>query len=117
VESALEHDDGGLLDAARMPVQPRQLDGGLVGFRAGIAKKAILHLRNLRQCRAELFLRCDAIEIRSVDQLVGLRANGRRNRWMRMAQSVDCDAGDAVQIAASVSVKEVHSLAVTECHW
>jgi hypothetical protein len=117
VESTFEHDDGGLLDAARVAVQPRELDRGLVGFRAGIAEKAVLHLRNLGQCRAQLFLRLDAIEIRRVDQLVGLRANGGRHSRMRMAQPVDRDAGDAIQITASVSVIEVHTLAVTECHW
>ena len=116
VERSFKHYDGRLLNAAFVPVQPCQFDGRFIGFSAGVAEEAVLHVRYLCQGSSELLLRLDAIEIGTVHQLVGLASYGRSHCGVGVPQPIHSNSGNAIQVAPSLGIIEVHALAVTECH-
>ena len=68
-----------------MAVEPGQLDGRFVGLRAGITKKGLGHARQFAQALGELLLQRNAVEIRRMDEGMGLRRNGVGHRGVRMA--------------------------------
>ena len=116
VEGSLQYHDGGLVDLALVAVQARQLDGRLVGLGAGVAKEAVVHARHATQGRAQLLLGLYAVQVGGVDQFVRLLPYGGSDRRVGVAQAVDGDAGYGVQVAASLAVIQVYTLAVTEGH-
>ena len=63
VEAVLHHQHLGPVDALAVGVQPGQLDGGLVGLRAGVREKHPIHAGGGAELVAECLLRRNSVEV------------------------------------------------------
>ncbi|OIQ71133.1 hypothetical protein GALL_472500 [mine drainage metagenome] len=114
MEGAFEHHDFRPGDTAIVAVQPGQLDCRLVRFQSGIAEKRRIHLAQDAKPVGQLFLQGNAIQIGAVDELAHLIGEGRHQPRMRMAQGVDRDARQGVEIAATLRIPDPCTLAMRQ---
>ena len=81
-----------------MAVQPGELDGRFIRFRAGAAKKRFAHPRQGAQSRRQFFLASYLVNVRGMDDACGLIGDGFNQRRMGMAQTGHGDAGERIEI-------------------
>ena len=116
MKGAFEHHDSGFFNPTIVAVKTCEFYRRFIGLGSGIAEEAIVHACQLCQDRAQLLLCFNAIQVRGVHQFVGLLPNGGGNRRVRMAQSVDSNARNPVEIPSPLGIINVHAFSVTECH-
>ncbi len=85
VKGALHDHDARQCEPPRAAQAAGQLDGGLVGFGAGIAKKYLVHASELAQSISQFFLQGNAIQIGGVQQGGRLISHGGGHGGMGMA--------------------------------
>ena len=85
-------------------VAPRQLDGCFIGFGAAVTKKHAIRKRVAAKLTRQLGLRQNMIEIGNVDQLARLLLDGAHDGRMAMAQAVNRDSGEKVEVFFSIGV-------------
>ncbi|KAG1395938.1 hypothetical protein G6F59_013901 [Rhizopus arrhizus] len=85
-------DDVGVLVAALVGVVARQLDRGLVGFRAAVVERNFLHAGQGRQAGGKRLLLRHFIDVRRMDDARGLLADGGDEFRVGMAQARHADA-------------------------
>ena len=116
MESLFHDDDGRRLDALLVTVVACQLDGGFVGLTAGIAEKHFLHARTLAQLVGQCFLAGHPVKVGGVQHATGLLGDGRHQSRMGMAQRIDGDPGECVQVFPALGIRDPAPAAVAECH-
>ena len=115
VERALEGDDAPPLGmAVGEVVAPRQLDGALAGFGAGVGEEHLVGEGRLAQPLGEALLAGDAVEVGAVPQLAGLLGQRRDQLGVRVAQRVDGDAAGEIEVALARGGDEPRALALLE---
>src|SRR5438128_12633857 len=92
-------------------VAPRQLDGRFIGFGAAVTKKHAIRKRMAAKLTRQLGLRQNMIEIGNVDQLARLLLDGAHDGRMAMAQAVNRDSGEKVEVFFSIRVLHPSPLA------
>ena len=97
-----------------MGVFARQLDRALVGLSAGVAQERATAEARLAEPLGQLHRRLRVEEIRGVHEPPRLLAEGLDHLGMAVAQGVDRDPGQEVEIALSLVVPEVGPLAAYE---
>ena len=98
--------------------QAREFEGGLVGLGAGVAEK---HPRGVvadpgAKCFGHLHYRLGAEEVGHVPQARHLRADRVHNGRMRVAERVDGDAGEHVDVGVALRVRDRAALAGDKLH-
>src|SRR6185369_5313071 len=101
VESRLVDDDLGTLDALVVAELARDLERRLVGFEARVAEERVAEPRELAQLGRQLFLERDQVVVRAVDELADLVVERRNELRMRVAERVDGDAAERVEVFLS----------------
>ena len=114
MKGAVENDDFGHLHAALVAEQPGHLDGGFVGLKARVAEKHVAQTTALNQHSGQLLLQLDVVEVGGMDDLADLLAQGGHQARVGMAQRVDRNACQAVEVAARVVAVKPDSIAVAE---
>ncbi len=108
VERVLHRDD---LEPVRtvllMPVAPRQLDRRFVRLRAAVAEKDPVGARMIDQHLGESDLRLGVVEIRHMDQLRRLALDRLHQIRMAVAQDIDRDATDKVDVLPAFHVVDL----------
>ena len=97
-----------------MRVFARDLDGALVRLRTGVAEERPVESRELHEFRCGICLRLCIVEVRAVDHLACLTADGLDERCVGVAEHVDGDAAEEVEVLVPVHVIGIGSLAVVE---
>ena len=107
----LPHDDNDRLCDIFFPgKQARQFYRGLVGLRAGVGEKGPLHGGKPDEPLRELRLQRNAIEVRGMDQALGLIGNGGQHGGMGMAQAANRDPAQRIQITLALAVRQPGAL-------
>ncbi len=88
-----------------------QFEGALPSLCAGIGKESTVESRALGEQHGKFSLALVVVEIRCVNKRVALAGNGLFNRWMAVTQRVDADAAQQVEIAVTLLVDDVYTLA------
>jgi hypothetical protein len=112
MKGLLIHHDLGPLDALVMAEFARQLQGGLVGFQAGGAEKDIAHARQLDQFLGQNFLVGYVVIVAAVDDLSNLILQRRHQLGVVVAQGVDRNTTERVQIRLAIDIPHPATLAV-----
>jgi hypothetical protein len=116
VPGLLHHDDGGVLHAALVAVEARDLDGALVGFGARVAEEGVVHVRDRADLgRGALLLGHDEV-VGDMDEALRLLGDRLRELRMPVAQAAHGDAGERVQVLLAVRIPEPGALAARERH-
>ena len=111
VERALRRDDPGAAGAAG------QLEGGLVGLRAGVAEedaRVVAPAEEGDQALGERHLRLGGEEVGDVAEGRELGRHRLHQRGVRVAEGVDGDAGQQVDVLLAVGVPDVGALSPHE---
>jgi len=114
VERVLHHDDGRRLDAPAVPGQAGELDGGLVRLAAGVAEEHVVHAADGGEPVCEGLLRVIWYRFEVWHQAPQLLGQNPREPGVRVAERVDGDAGQRVQVAAAGLVPQPDAFAVRE---
>ena len=96
---------------SRPGIRARQLQRSLPRFGAGVAEEDAVQAGDLGEAQRKLGLAVVEEEIRDVQQLPALFADRLLDRRMPVAQRVDADAAQQVEIAVSLVVDQVHAFA------
>jgi len=104
VEGVVIDHDLGLGNALVHAVLAGDLDRGLVGFQAGAAEEHIGHARAVGQQLGQGFLAGHVVVVAGVDQLGDLVLQGRHQLGVVVAQGVDGDAAQCVQVFLAVHI-------------
>ena len=99
VEGVLQRDDLVLVGADLAAVRADHLQRAFHGLGAGVGEEAALEPADLGQPLGQRSLVLVVVEVRRVDQQAGLLADDLHDARMRVAERVDADAGDQVQVA------------------
>jgi hypothetical protein len=91
------------------------LDRRLICLSARVAEEHARWERELDQPPGQLGLRLGEIQVRCMDQLARLCADGRGHLWMCMAKEIHGDAGHQVEVRLARVVVEQAALAADEC--
>ncbi len=110
VEGIVQRDHLVLIRVNRAPVRVRHLERALHRLRPGIAEEAALQPAHLRQPFGQRALILVVIEVGSMQQEARLRADDFGDPRMRVAQRVDTDPGDQVQVSLAREVVEIAAL-------
>ena len=109
---AFEADEAALLQASdAVAGQARQLDRTFDGFGAAVREKHAIQARELDEFLGEPSLVLVAVEVRNVDQFGGLVTNRLHDSRVRVAERVDAQAGDEVEVLLPLEVEEENSFA------
>ena len=114
VEGGFVDDDLGALDALVVAELAGQLQGGFVGFQAGTAEEGVGQARQLGELGGELFLAGHVVVVGAVDQLGQLVLQGGHQLGVVVAQRVDGDAAQAVEVDLARGVPDSAALAVRQ---
>ena len=104
MEGVLEHHHFGLGDALVMAELARDLERSLVGFQTGVAEEHVLHAGDLDQLGSQHFLAGHVVVVGAVDHLAHLFLQGGDQLGVRVAQGVDGNAAQTVQVLLAVHV-------------
>jgi hypothetical protein len=89
-----------------------ELQRTLDRFRAAVAEEDPIRPRGvIDQCLRQFDRRTRMVQVRQMDQSVGMFPDGARNVGIAVAKRVDGDAGDTIQVATTFAVVEIASLA------
>ena len=102
------------LAATGSGVESRQLQRSFPRFRAAVRKEGPVHARHLREAGGKFCLAAVEEEIRDVQQLFALFRNGLFDCRMTIAQRVDTDSAQQIEVAVSLVVNKVHAFAADE---
>ena len=102
--------------AVRLAVLAGDLDGGLVGLRAGVAEEDALEVADLAEFRRQLGLRGGQVQVGRVDQRRRLLLDGPDEARVAVAEAVDGDAGQEVQILLALGVVQPRALSAHKRH-
>jgi hypothetical protein len=114
VKALFHDDDGRIVDAPVMTMETREFDRRFVGLGAGIAEESAVHAGQGAELVGQGLLQGDTVQVRRVDQSPGLLAQGARQFRMGMAQAVDGNASDRIQIPVAIFIVEPDALAARE---
>ena len=114
VERVVVHDDLGMRDAAIVAVLARDLQRRLVGLEARIAEEHLVHARQRGQLVGQRLLQPDLVDVRRMDQLRRLVGDRGHQARMVVAERVDGDAGETVEILAAGFVPQPDALSACE---
>jgi hypothetical protein len=117
VPGAVHHDDGRHLDAALVAIQARELDRRLVGLGPRAVEERVVHPRELGESRAEALLLGHLVEVGDVHHLRRLVGDGGDQPRVCVAEAVDGDAGERVEVAASGRIPQPRAFAAYERDW
>ena len=95
----------------------RELDRGLVGFRAGVAEEHPVRERRLAQLLREAHHRLREVEIADVPEPAGLLGQRFGELRVSVAERRHADPGTHVDVLVAVEVPETRTLAAVEDHF
>ncbi len=116
VEGAEGRDDLVAAAAVGVAPAPRQLDRGLVGLGAAVAEEDLVGERVRAEQLREARLGLAVMEVRDVEELGGLGADGIGDRPRCVAEVGDREAGEEIEVLAAVGVPQAGALAADEGH-
>ena len=114
VEGFLVHHDLGPFNTLVMAELARHLERGLVRLQPGGTEKHIAHARQLNQFRSQRFLVGDMVVVGGVDQLGQLILQGWHQLGVVMAQCVDSNAAQSIQVLFAVDIPDAAALTVRQ---
>src|ERR1700722_9849368 len=91
-----------------------QFQSGLPCFCSAVREEGAIHAACFCQTQGQLGLSFVEEEVRDVDQLSALFGDGILNRRMAIAQCVDANTAQQIEIAVAVFVDKVNTLAANE---
>ncbi len=112
VEGLFHDDDRGLLDALLVSVHARQLDRGFVGLATGIAEEHLVHAGQRGETIGSGFRLADAIQVRRMHEAADLLAQSLDQSRMIVAQRVDRDSRQGIEIGLALLVEQAATLPV-----
>lgn len=112
----VKHNDLGLVEALEMPVFACKLDGGFIGFQAGIAEEATAQAAFFAELGGNLFLQVNAEIVRDMNQLGHLLLKRRYQSGMIVPHCINGDSRKAVKIDVALRVGEPYALPFLETH-
>ena len=116
VERMFHDDDVGAVDVALVSVEARELDRRLVRLGAGVAEEHFVHAGQCGKAVGQFFRRRNAIEVGRVQQARRLPGDRSDQRRVIVAQRIDGDPGERVEVAAPLAIGDPASLTVSESH-
>ena len=116
VERMVKHNDLGLVEALEMPVFACKLDGGFIGFQAGIAEEATAQAAFFAELGGNLFLQVNAEIVRDMNQLGHLLLKRRYQSGMIVPHGINGNSRKAVKIDVALRVGEPYALPFLETH-
>ncbi len=114
VPGALHDDRLRLGLAVLVAIQAHELQCAFVGLGSGVAEEDFLQTRQRAQAVGELFLLAHTVDVRRVDQSTDLLSQRGDQARMRVAEAVDGDASQRIEIFFALLVEEPCTLAVGE---
>ncbi len=115
METGLGREDQRPLDPAHlMAVLAGQLDGGLIGFGAGIAEEDAVGAAAPNDPAGQFLLLGDPVEVGDVLKPAQLFAQGPAHHSVAVAEGAGGDPGHAVEVATPVLVTDPHPPAFDE---
>ena len=92
-------------------VRARQLERGLDGFAAGVAKIGAIHAGDPRDAFGQAGHLVVEVVVRRVDQRAALLSDCLLNHLVAIAQRVDADAAEQIEIAVAVLIDQMNVFA------
>ncbi|EWS53574.1 hypothetical protein X551_03632 [Methylibium sp. T29] len=114
VKGLLVDDDLRAVDALVVTELARDLQRGLVGLQPGAAEKGIGQPAQIAQPGGELLLQRRLVVVRAVDQLADLVGQRRHQPRVGVAQGVDGDPAQRVEVLAAFGVPHAAALAMRQ---
>ena len=114
MKGLVKHHHFGALNALVVAKLARQLECGLVGLQARRAKEHIGHARERHQLGRQRLLQGDVVVVRRVDQLRELVLQSRHQFCVVVAQGVDRNAAQRVQVLLALGIPHVATLSVRQ---
>ena len=114
VEGLFVHHNLGSLDALVVAEFARQLQRRLIGLQPGGAEKHIGHARQFDQFGRQRLLVRHMVVVGGVNQLGELVLQGRDQLGMVVAQRVDRDAAQCIEVALAIDVPHAATLPVRQ---
>ena len=112
MEGLVEHHHLGSVNALVVAKLARQFERGLVGLQPGGAKKHIRHARERHQLGRQRFLQGHVVVVGGVYELRHLVLQGSYQVRMVVAQGIDRNAAQRVQVFLALGVPDAAALAV-----
>ncbi len=94
-----------------------QLHGALPGFGAGVGEEGAVEAGLLGEAQGELRLALVVVEVRGVDERAALAGDGFDDDRVIVAERVDADAAEQVEVLRTVLVDDVNALARRRRGW
>lgn len=114
VEGIVEGDDLEFIGRDGAAMGLAHLESAFGGFGARVAEKNTLHAGCFGDLLGEGALVAMEVEVRGVDEESGLFADHFGDAGMGVAEGIDTDAGDEVEIAFAVEIIEIDAFAAVE---
>ena len=95
-------------------VSAGKLERALPCFSAGVGEEDAIEAGAFGKAQSEFGLALVIEEVRSVDELAALLGNGALDDRAPVAESVDADAAEQIEVADAVLVDDVDAFAVCE---
>ena len=102
--------DADAFTALEAGVGAGQLHGALPCFRAGVGEKGAVKAGLFGEAQGELRLALVEVEVRGVDERAALAGDGFNNDRVIVAEGVDADAAEQVEVLRTVLVNDVNTL-------
>ena len=114
VEGVPRADDLRFLRVEAVRVLACDLDRALVRLRARVAEERLVEARELDELRGRIGLRARVVEVRAMDHLARLMRDGIDERRIIMAEHVDGDAAEEIEVFLAVDIIRIRPFAVVE---
>ena len=114
VKRVLERHDVVLLGVDLPSVRPDHLQRAFHGLGSGVAEEGALETADLGQALGQRSLVLVVEVVRGVDEQAGLLAEHPQDARVAVAQRVDADAGEQIEVALAAQIEHVASLAPVE---
>src|SRR5690554_5020785 len=114
VEAAFRDQYNRLLDAALVAMQTCELDGGLIGFGAGVTEEHAVHAGDGGELVAQSFLGWNAVQVGAVHDGAGLFGNGARHFGMGVPEPDHGDAAERVEILPTFGIPDASTFTARE---
>ena len=106
--------DGLAFRAEQASVSASELERALPGLGAGVGEEDAIEAGALGETQGQLGLTLVVEEVRGVDELAALNGDGVLNDGAGIAESVDADAAEQVEVADAVLIDDVDTFAMGE---
>ena len=125
VKTALHDNNNRFFDLLVASEFPADLDGGFVGFSAGIAEKHTIHSGNAGQPAGQLLLQGNTVQVGRMDQPARLARQHFSDTGMGMTQAADGNPAQGIEVPFPPAVNQPgaftglksHVKTLVSCHY